>query len=255
MSKTTPPKARQAKKKSSVSTAQGANEAPLLPRETEHVAKKKRLPSQFELASLAAAIDSPNNTPDATAKRALAVWKACGKELTFEAAREEFASIREERLAHLGFGQRVLLDKVEVKPNGSFIFKLEEEPLPLLDFLKPHFSKNSKPAHMIKKFRDFLCEETENLEDDEETSFHRVAQSMKEYREYGVPSFVAADLSLNFVMFLKRQKEEIKVERARKGGIARKEKAEAAAGKERGEKKTLGNKKPGPKQKKARRKQ
>lgn len=184
------------------------------------------LPSQLELATLAAVLDSPENTPGATAARALAVWKACGKALTFETLREEFASIKKERLEQLGFTQRVLRDKTKIKPDGTFIIELEEEPMPLLDFLKPHFSKNSKPAHMLKKFRDFLREETKNLEDDEEASFRKVAQSMKKYREYGVVSFEAAELSLGFVNFLKHEKAAIKIERARKGGIARREKAE-----------------------------
>jgi hypothetical protein len=251
MSKTTPPKARQAKKKSSVSNGETMKEASLHPIESEHEGKIQRLPSQFELATLAAALDRPENTLKATAERALDVWKACGKALEIETLREEFASIKKERLAQLGFGQRALLDKTEIKPNGTFIFKLEEEPMPLLDFLKPHFSKNSKSAHMLKKFRDFLRKETEDLEDDEETSFRKVARSMKKYREYGVVSFEAAELSLSFGNFLKHEKAEIKIERARKGGIARREKAEKSPQR----KKTLGSKKPGPKQKKAERKQ
>jgi hypothetical protein len=56
---------------------------------------------------------------------------------------------------------------------------------------------------------------------------------------------------LDFEIFLKTVEAENKVERARKGGIARREKAEKSPQR----KKTLGSKKTGPKQKKAGRKQ
>ena len=108
---------------------------------------------------------------------------------------------------------------------------------------------------MLKKFRDFLRDIIPAVEDNEETSFRKVADAMQSFREHGVRGEIVADLSLDFEIFLKVVEAENKVERARKGGIARKEKAEAVAGKARGEKKPLGSKKPGPKQKKAVRKQ
>jgi hypothetical protein len=78
---------------------------------------------------------------------------------------------------------------------------------------------------------------------------------MQECREKGFQIEIAAMLSDDFEEFLQRQKAEIKVERARKGGIARREKAEKSPQKTPQRKKTLGSKKPGPKQKKAGRKQ
>ena len=221
------------------------------PLETEHEAKTQALPSQFELATIAAALDSPDNTPDATAERALAVWQACEKALELSCMREKYSRIRMEKLAR--FRKSILRTEENFK-NGKII-KSEIGSVPLMDFLKQHFAKNSKPDHMLKKFRDFLRETVPDIEDDEETSFRKVARAMQKSREKGFQTEIAAMLSDDFEEFLQRQKEEIKVERARKGGIARREKAEAVAGKTRAGKKTLGSKNPRPKQKKAGRKQ
>jgi hypothetical protein len=221
------------------------------PFETEHEAKTQTLPSQFELATLAAALDSPDNTPDATAERALAVWQACGKALELSSKREKYDRIRMEKLAR--FRKSILRTEENFK-NGKII-KSEIGSVPLMDFLKQHFAKNSKPEHMLKKFRDFLREIVPEIEDDEETSFRKVARSMQKRREKGFQIEIAAMLSDDFEEFLQRQKAEIKIERARKGGIARREKAEKSPQKTPQRKKTLGSKKPGPKQKKAERKQ
>ena len=262
MSKTTPPKARQAKKKSSTPTAQAANEAPLLPRETEHEAKLQRLPSQLELATLAAALDSPDNTPDATAARALALWHACEMRLV----RQRFQYSQE-----LYMKSKVALLGVD-KAAG----------IPLLDFLKIHFSKNSKHDHMLKKFRDFLRENLsfgsfdpnfnpDNLDPEAlaKLQLDGVDSMMQRYRERGVDAHDAIYLFEEFEDFLQREKEEMEIWRARKGGIARREKAEAKAkaalvGAEKAAKKTAAKKNPlearatarkRPKQKKAGRKQ
>lgn len=208
-------------------------------------------PTQFELATLAAALASPNEPPDTTAERALAVWRACGEAIELSSMREKYAGKRMEKLER--FRKGVLRTQEKFK-NGRII-KCEIGSVSLTDFLKPHFAKNSKPDHMLKKFRDFLREIVPDIEDDEETSFRKVARAMQESREKGFQTEIAVMLSDDFEEFLQRQKEEIKVERARKGGIARREKAEAVAGKTRAGKKTLGSKKPRPKQKKAGRKQ
>ena len=267
MSDTTPPKARQAKKKSSTPTAQAVNEAPLLPRETEHEEKLQRLPSQLELATIAAALDSPDNTPDATAERALALWHACEMRLVRQRIQYSQEFYMKSKVALLGVD----------KASG----------IPLLGFLKTHFSKNSKHDHMLKKFRDFLRDDLSfasfdpNFNPDdldpkelEKLQLDAVGSMMQRYREQGVSAHDAIYLYEEFKEFLERTDPETKKERARKGGIARKEKAEAkakaeeeakakaalieaeaAAGKTRGEKKTLGSKKTRPKQKKAGRKQ
>jgi hypothetical protein len=233
MSDTTPPKARHKKRTRSISTIKAENET--------------TLPSQFELTTLAAALDSPNNTPDATAARALAVWRACGEVLKFENLRKKRDRELLERLARFG---DVYHYSPEIFKNSRMI-AAEMKAVPLTEFLKSHFSKNSKPAHMLKKFRDFLRDIVPVAEDNEETSFRKTADAMRVFREHGVRGEIVADLSLDFEIFLKTVEAENKVERARKGGIARREKAEKSPQR----KKTLGSKKDGPKQKKAGRKQ
>jgi hypothetical protein len=216
------------------------------PLETEHEAKTQILPSQFELATLAAALDSPDKTPDATAERALAVWQACEKALELSSKREKYDRIRMEKLAR--FRKSILRTEENFK-NGKII-KSEIGSVPLMDFLKQHFAKNSKPEHMLKKFRDFLREIVPEIEDDEETSFRKVARSMQECREKGFQIEIAAMLSDDFEEFLQRQKAEIKVERARKGGIARREKAEKSPQKTPQRKKPLAAKNPAPSKRK-----
>jgi hypothetical protein len=88
------------------------------------------------------------------------------------------------------------------------------------------------------------------IEDDEETSFRKVARSMQECREKGFQIEIAAMLSDDFEEFLQRQKAEIKVERARKGGIARREKAEKSPQKTPQRKKPLAAKNPAPSKRK-----
>ena len=236
MSETTPPKARHKKRTRSISTIKAENET--------------TLPSQLELTTLAAALDSPNNTPDATAARALAVWRACGEVLKFENLRKKSDRELLERLARFG-------EVYHYSPEifNSRMTAAEMKAVPLTEFLKSHFSKNSKPAHMLKKFRDFLRDIVPAAEDNEETSFRKTADAMRVFREHGVRGEIVADLSLDFEIFLKTVEAENKVERARKGGIARREKAEKSPQKTPQRKKTLGSKKPGPKQKKAERKQ
>jgi hypothetical protein len=230
MSKTTP---RHKKRTRSLSTIQATNDQPL--------------PSQLELATLAAALDKPENTPATTAARALAVWTACVEALEKESLVREQAR---ELLARLTRFRKGIFPTQEFYRNGRIIALMPGK-VPLLEFLKSHFSKNSKPAHQLKKFRDFVREIVPDISDDEETVLKKTANAMQSFREYGVRGEIVADLSLDFEEFLQRQKREMEVERARKGGIARREKAEKIPQR----KKTLGSKKTGPKQKKAGRKQ
>ena len=274
MSKTTPPKARQAKKKSSTSPAQKWGEPinPFLPPDMEQIkhelgiVRSRRLPSQVELATLAAALDSPNQQPAATAARALAVWQACGEALEISLMEQEYARERMARFARKGFSKNVL--RAEENFANGRITAPEHVSVSLQEFLKRHFSENSKSDHMQKKFRDFLRDKVMlgsydlNFDPDdlspealEKLELDAVGKAMQCYREYGVPGWNLKDLSLDFEDFLQRQKEEMEIERARKGGIARREKAEKSPKKTPQRKKTLGSKKPGPKQKKAERKQ
>lgn len=227
--------------------------------------RNKALPSQFQLATIAASLDTTNAHPDAVAQRALTLWKACGKALDISDTRQEYTSKQLERLEWLGISRNDI-HAYEKDENGQCP-DYTIDSVPLVDFLKPHFSKNSKQPHMIKKFRDFIQQVIPDILDDEKSSLDKVASSMHEFRERGVWIRQAADLSLNFEKFLQREEAGIKKERARKGGIARKEKAEAEAAQieaEKAAKKTAAKKNPleakstakkRPKQKKAGRKQ
>ena len=213
-----------------------------------NMTRNKTLPSQIELATLAASLDTTNAHPDAVAKRALALWKACGKTLDISETRQEFTLEKLDRLAWLGISRNDVLAQ-EKYENGQCVYTSTDF-LPLMDFLRPHFPKNSKYDHMIKKFRDFLKKVIPDMFDDEESSFDKVARAMCAFRKEGVFLMKAAGLSLNFEEFLKQEKATAQKERARKGGIARKEKA----AKKNSLDSTLVEKKH-PKQKKAGRKQ
>ncbi|MBU6171398.1 MAG: hypothetical protein KGQ87_07905 [Verrucomicrobia bacterium] len=190
-----------------------------------NMTRNKALPSQFQLATLAASLDTPNAHPDAVAQRALTLWKACGKALDISDTRQEYTSKQLERLEWLGISRNDI-HAYEKDENGQCP-DYAIDSVSLVDFLKPHFSKNSKQPHMIKKFRDFLQQVIPDILDDEKSSLDKVASSMHEFRERGVWIKQAADLSLKFEKFLQREEAGIKKERAQKGGIARKEKAEA----------------------------
>jgi hypothetical protein len=188
-----------------------------------NMTRNKALPSQIELATLAASLATTNAHPDAVAKHALALWKACGKALDISETRQEFTREKLDRLVWLGISLNdvVALDKYE---NGQCLDPTTDF-LPLKDFLRPHFAPNSKYDHMSKKFRDFLKEVIPNILDNEESSLDKVARAMYAFREDGVLLRKAAGLSLNFEEFLKQEKVTTQKERARKGGNARKEKA------------------------------
>jgi len=192
-----------------------------------NMTRNKALPSQFQLATLAASLDTPNAHPDAVAQRALTLWKACGKALDILDTRQEYTSKQLERLEWLGISRNDI-HAYEKDENGQCP-DYAIDSVPLVDFLKPHFSKNSKQPHMIKKFRDFLQQVIPDILDDEESSLDKVVSSMHAFRVKGVWIRQAADLSFDFEKFLQREEAGIKKERARKGGIARKEKAEAEA--------------------------
>jgi hypothetical protein len=260
MSKTTPPKARQAKKKSSASNDQAVNDKPL------PAPFNNALPSQLELATLAAALDSPENTPTATAARALAVWKACAVALMQEISEKEAMREALEKTKMFGVLRSpfIKFPKAQQILNGKTVIAAKIETVPLEQFLKPFFSKNSKHAHMLKKYRDFQRERIDerfwDYEDPltDEELLDRVAKEIEKHRTEGVPIFEAIDFADEFKEFLERNGKALGKEKGLKGAAAKKakaEKAKAEAQKATGEKKSLGSKKPRPKQKKAGRKQ
>ena len=158
-----------------------------------NMTRNKALPSQIELATLAASLDTTNAHPDAVAQRALTLWKACGKALDISDTRHEYTSKQLERLEWLGISRNDI-HAYEKDENGQCP-DYTIDSVPLVDFLKPHFSKNSKQPHMIKKFRDFIQQVIPDILDDEKSSLDKVASSMHEFRERGVWIRQAADLS------------------------------------------------------------
>jgi hypothetical protein len=239
MSKTTPPKA---KKKRSTSNSETVYDASLDPHMLELDAKIQSLPSQFQLATLAAALYSAKDEPFTTAMRALEVWEtlsyACEKALAVKKYlyTKEFYS--KAKVAALG------IDKAAVTiAKGGYVESVDEQArIPLEYFLKLHFSKNSKKETKQKKFRDFLrdslwrnwCLDPNFNPDDldpeerERLELDGVAILMQRYREQGVGPHEAIFLVDEFSEFLERTNPEIRKGRASKGGIGKRDKAQAA---------------------------
>jgi hypothetical protein len=267
MSDTTPPKARQAKKKISASNGEAVNDKPL------PAPFNNALPSQLELATLAAALHSAEDEPHATAARALALWQASGGVL-MEAILEK-REMREslEKIQMFGVHREpfIKFPKAQQILNGKTVIAAKIETVPLEQFLKPFFSKNSKHAHMLKKYRDFQRERIDerfwDYEDPltDEELLDRVAKEIEKHRTEGVPIFEAIDFADEFKEFLERNGKALGKEKGLKGAAAKKAKAEKAkAEAEKAAKKTAAKKNPlearatarkRPKQKKAGRKQ
>jgi hypothetical protein len=199
---------------------------------------KTTLPSQFELATLAAAIDSPSHTPDAAAARALAVWMACGQTLATANHRLALTAAAEAKAAQLSLekGKFVPVQKATKKPKPA---PVPQDFIPLLDFLKPHFSKNSKDGDMVEKYRRFVRDgiafddaragktrtETQMLD--------AVGDAMGRDRKEGIPVHLAPIFSESFAKFLQRDGAMMSRSKGHKGQAGRKEKAEARAEAER----------------------
>jgi hypothetical protein len=240
MSKTTPPKARQAKKKSSASNGETMKKASLHPIESEHEAKQQGLPSRLQLTTLAAALYSPEDTPDTTAARALAVWEAlweaCGKTIVVKEMQYAKEFLTKAKAKLLGIDEAVMIGEWgEVKDVD------EAAKIPLEHFQKLHFSKNSKKETKQKKFRDFLRDSLSfwssdpnfnpddlDPEERERLELDGVATLMQRYREQGVAAHEAIYLFDEFEEFLERTNPEIRKLRGSKGGIGKRDKAQAA---------------------------
>lgn len=241
MSKTTPPKARQAKKKNSASTGEAMKEDPLHSIKSEHEAKIQKLPSQLQLTTLAAALYSPEDAPEATATRALEVWEtlseACEEALVikkFHYAQERWSKVK---VAALGIDKAL----VTIGEWGEVKDVDEAAKIPLEHFQKLHFSKNSKKETKQKKFRDFLRDSLSfwssdpnfnpddlDPEERERLELDGVATLMQRYREQGVAAHEAIYLFDEFEEFLERTNPEIRKLRGSKGGIGKRDKAQAA---------------------------
>lgn len=190
------------------------------------------LPSQFELATLAAALDSSNNTPAATAARALAVWRACGKTLATANHRLALTAAADAKAAQLRLenGKFVPVQKVTKKPKPA---PVPQDFIPLLDFLKPHFSKNSKGGDMVEKYRRFVRDGI--AFDDARAGKTRteiqmldaVGDAMGRDRKEGIPVHLAPIFSESFAKFLQRDSAVMNSSKGHKGQAGRKAKADA----------------------------
>jgi hypothetical protein len=184
-------------------------------------------PSQYELATLAAAMSSPTEDPDVTATRAIALWDACDRKLS---RLESLGPLQEKVRAE----EKKFLKACGVGGILQLIALHDNDHVPLAKFLaacKP--SPNSKTADIQKKWRDYRSSMIEKvslrsgLTSMTSTDLLDATEAqMKRDREQGISCTNLLGLRQDFEEFIRRTRKVTLSQRGKMGGRPKSKTAE-----------------------------